>query len=79
MRSGAPPALACSVAASSASASPAMISRRPGQCVAISASAARQRSSRSIATTFFAPWASSARVRPPGPGPISTTTTPSSL
>ena len=31
-----------------------------------------QRSSRSMATTFSAPAASSARVRPPGPGPIST-------
>ena len=36
------------------------------------------RSSRSIAITRFAPSASSARVRPPGPGPTSMTVAPSS-
>ncbi len=45
---------------------------------AISASAGRQRGSRSIATTSLAPAARSARVRPPGPGPTSMTVTSSS-
>ena len=63
---------------STSSASPATTSSRPGHGAAISASAGRQRASRSIAMTFRAPSASSARVRPPGPGPTSTTVTPSS-
>ena len=45
---------------------------------ASSPSAARQRASRSIATTWRAPSASSARVSPPGPGPISMTLASSS-
>ena len=61
------------IAGSSSSASPAITSRRPGQAAASSPSAARQRRSRSIATTRRAPDASNARVKPPGPGPISMT------
>ena len=70
MRAGAPP---ISARGSNSSASPATISRRPGYRSAISASAAIARSSRSTAITRRAPAASSARVSPPGPGPISTT------
>ncbi len=43
----------------------------PFEALAISSSAGRQRSSRSMAMTRRAPAESSARVRPPGPGPIS--------
>jgi hypothetical protein len=64
---------AASAAGSIVSASPATSSRRPGYAAASSARAARQRGSRSIATTRRAPSASSARVRPPGPAPISMT------
>ena len=78
MRSGRLPALAARTAKSSARASSATISRRPGQRAAMSASAARQRGSRSTAMTLAAPSASSARVSPPGPGPISMIATPAS-
>ena len=54
MRIGAPSAAATSVSGAIVSASPAIDCSRPGQCAAISASAARQRSSRSIAITFRA-------------------------
>ena len=56
----------------SSSASPSMIVSRPGKASASSASAATARGSRSMAVTCFAPASSSARVSPPGPGPIST-------
>ena len=54
------------------------ISSRPGYRLAISSSGASARSSRSTAMTRLAPSASSARVSPPGPGPISITVASSS-
>ena len=52
MRIGSAPALSTSVRGGTLSASPSMISNRPGQCAAISASAPSARASRSIAITF---------------------------
>ena len=54
-------------------ASPGMTLRRPGNRRTTSSRAGRQVTSVSTATTRRAPSASNARVRPPGPGPISTT------
>jgi len=53
--------------------SPECTVKRPGYRAAISSRAGRHLASRSIAMTCLAPSISNARVRPPGPGPISTT------
>ena len=53
MRIGMAPALSISVRGATRSASPSMISSRPGQCAAISASAPSARASRSIAITLL--------------------------